>query len=152
MNLFRRASIGLLAVLFLISFRYADAEESFAKKVGNVKVGDVKPSKVIDTPFLFWGGDVATFIANGGAKETKKDTLFAKQGLELNLIPGDDFVGQVKNYLEGKTPLLRGTMSQIGQASEVLGQDPQDAPGGLPATDVVGRRSHGGPGHLQDAQ
>src|SRR5271154_3626809 len=104
------------------------AEKPFADKVGNVTVGDVKPAEAFDLPFLTWGGDVATFLANGGDKLTKKGTLFDQQGLKFNLVKGDDFVGQCKNYLEGKTPFLRGTVSQLGQASEVLSKDPRTVP------------------------
>jgi hypothetical protein len=128
MNLLRCARVALLAVLCLAAGGVRAAEEPFGKRVGDVKVGEVKPAKVIDVPFFTWGGDVATFLANGGAKETRPGTLFAGQGLHLNLVPGDDFVGQVKSYLEGKTPFLRGTMSQVGQASEVLGKDPRTRP------------------------
>jgi len=114
------ASLGLIGA--------AAAEDSFAKKVGDAKAADLKPAAVYDVPFLTWGGDVATFYANGGDKVTKGGTLLDKHGLKVNLVNGDDFPGQVKNYLSGKTPYLRGTMSQIGQASEVLSRDPRTKP------------------------
>src|SRR5262249_34361119 len=50
----------------------------------------IKPDQVLEVPFIFWGGDVATFHANGGL-ETTPDSLFGKQGLKLKLTPGDDF-------------------------------------------------------------
>jgi ABC-type nitrate/sulfonate/bicarbonate transport system substrate-binding protein len=117
-----------LAVALLVSAQPTPAEESFAKKVGDVKASDLKPAEAYDLPFLLWGGDVATFLANGGDKATRKDTLFEKHGLKFNLVRGDDFLAQVKNYMEGKTPYLRGTMGQIGLASEVLGQDERTKP------------------------
>jgi NMT1/THI5 like len=106
------------------------AEEPFSKTVGDVKVGDVKVTAkdAIDLPFLTWGGDVATFMANGDKETTKSGSPFDKLGLKFKMVNGDDFVAQVKNYLEGKTPFLRGTISQIGQASEVLGKDPRTKP------------------------
>jgi ABC-type nitrate/sulfonate/bicarbonate transport system substrate-binding protein len=128
MNLLRCACLALSAALVVAAVGPARAEEPFGKLVGDVTVEDVRPGKTTDLPFFTWGGDVATFHANGGAKETRPGTLFAQQGLAFNLIPGDDFVGQVKNYLAGKTPFLRGTMSQLGQASEVLGKDPRTRP------------------------
>jgi ABC-type nitrate/sulfonate/bicarbonate transport system substrate-binding protein len=70
-------------------------------------------------PFIFWGGDVATFVANGGL-ETTADSFYGKQGLKIKLVPGDDFDGQIKSYLEGRSPFLRGTLSMLGQASEQL--------------------------------
>src|SRR5208283_5108272 len=118
-------SLGALAGLLVSP---GTAQEPFSTTVGKVTVGDVKKADVIEVPYITWGGDVATFIANGGKGETKPGTIFAKQGLKLNLVPGDDFVGQVKNYLEGKSPFLRGTTSMIGLASEVLGSDPRTKP------------------------
>jgi len=105
----------------------AHSQELFSKLVGDVKVGDVQQGDVLEVPFILWGGDVATFHANGGL-ETKPDTIFDKAKLKLKLTPGDDFVAQVKSYLEGKTPFLRGTMSMLGQASEVLGANPKTKP------------------------
>jgi ABC-type nitrate/sulfonate/bicarbonate transport system substrate-binding protein len=125
LRLFQLLSLAALVVGF---GSVHAAEEPFSKRVGDVKVADVQAGPAYDLPFLTWGGDVATFIANGGDKATKDGTLFAKQGLKFNLVNGDDFIGQVKKYLEGKTPYIRGTMSQLGQASEVLGKDPRTKP------------------------
>jgi ABC-type nitrate/sulfonate/bicarbonate transport system substrate-binding protein len=75
----------------------------------------------VQVPFILWGGDVATFHANGGPI-TRGGTLFHKQGLRLKLDRGDDFSKQVKNYLEGKSPLLRGTMSMLGEVADQLGK------------------------------
>ena len=94
-------------------------QQSFSRLVGPVKVGDVADTGVQKLPFLTWGGDVATFHANGGLK-TKSGSIFDKLGLKVELTSGDDFVAQVRDYVSGKTPYLRGTMSQLGQASEVL--------------------------------
>jgi ABC-type nitrate/sulfonate/bicarbonate transport system substrate-binding protein len=70
-------------------------------------------------PFIFWGGDVATFHANGGL-ETRADSIYDKLGLKLKLTPGDDFDKQVKDYKAGKSPFLRGTLSMLGQVSDDL--------------------------------
>jgi outer membrane protein OmpA-like peptidoglycan-associated protein len=75
-------------------------------------------------PYITWGGDVATFHANGGLK-TKPGSIFDRQGLDFSMKAGDDFVQQVRDYLEGKTPFLRGTFRMIGLASEVIGSDPR---------------------------
>ena len=76
-------------------------------------------SPPMEVPFILWGGDVATFLANGGL-ETRPGTIFQRLDLNLKLVPGDDFEGQVKKYLAGQTPFLRGTLSMLGQASEVI--------------------------------
>src|SRR5260370_13364413 len=87
----------------------------------------VNADAVLEVPFIFWGGDVATFHANGGL-ETAPESLFAKQGLKLKLTPGDDFGAQVKNYLDNKTPFLRGTLSMLGQESENLTKKAETTP------------------------
>lgn len=103
------------------------AQQNFAELVGPVTVAPVAKSDVLQVPFITWGGDVATFHANGGLT-TQPGTIFGKEKLSLKLTPGDDFIGQVKDYLGGKTPFLRGTFRMLGQASEVLGQDPRTKP------------------------
>src|SRR5436309_2423278 len=88
---------------------------------------NLKPGDVAQTPFIFWGGDVATFVANGGL-ETKKDSTFDKMGVSVKLTPGDDFPQQVKDYLDNKSPLLRGTLSMLGQVSDQLTARPETTP------------------------
>jgi hypothetical protein len=100
------------------------AEESFTDLVGKVKVGDVTNSGSIQVPYITWGGDIATFHANGGLK-TQRDSIFGKQGLSMELTAGDDFIQQVRNYMTGKTPLLRGTFRMMGMASEVICSNPK---------------------------
>lgn len=99
---------------------------TFASLVGDTKVGPAG-GDVVQLPFLTWGGDVATFQANGGLT-TNKDSVFGKLGLNFKMVNGDDFVKQAKDYISGKSPYLRGTFTQIGQASEVLNQDPATKP------------------------
>lgn len=105
----------------------AQAQESFSQLVGDVSVQPVAKSDVVNVPFITWGGDVATFHANGNLK-TQANSIYGRSGLKLNLTAGDDFVGQVRNYMTGKSPFLRGTIRMIGQASEVLGSSPQTKP------------------------
>jgi ABC-type nitrate/sulfonate/bicarbonate transport system substrate-binding protein len=102
------------------------AQENFATLVGKVPTGAVQAGTV-QVPYLTWGGDVATFLANGDMK-TQKGSIYDKLGLEMQLVAGDDFIGQVRNYVSGKTPVLRGTMHMLGMASEVLGSDPRTKP------------------------
>jgi hypothetical protein len=118
-------SVPALVITCLVA-GLAPAQESFSTLVGNVRVEPVawKPKDVLEVPYITWGGDVGTFYANGGLT-TKPDTIYQKMGLSLKLVPGDDFPGQVKRYLSGKSPFLRGTLSMLGQASEVIGSDPR---------------------------
>ncbi len=103
------------------------AQESFRQLVGNVPVKPVAAGDVVQVPYITWGGDVATFLANGDLK-TQNGSTFKTSGLNINLTAGDDFVNQVKDYVGGKSPLLRGTFQMLGQASEVLGADPRTKP------------------------
>ncbi|MDG2382632.1 MAG: hypothetical protein P8N76_13265 [Pirellulaceae bacterium] len=112
---------------FLLSAELATAQTPFTELVGSVPVRPVEKTQVTNVPYITWGGDVATFLANGGL-QTTPDSTYGKMGLKLKLTPGDDFVGQVKDYISGKSPFLRGTMRMLGQASEVLGKDPRTKP------------------------
>jgi len=98
------------------------AEERFVDSVGRVSVGNVKSTDPIQVPFITWGGDMATFYANGSLT-TKSGTIFNKLGLNLRLVQGDNFIQQVRDYLSGKSPFLRGTFRMMGLASEAIGQN-----------------------------
>jgi hypothetical protein len=87
----------------------------------------IKAGDTVEVPFILWGGDVATFHANGGL-ETRPGTLFHKHGLKVKLTRGDDFDKQVEAYVKGTSPFLRGTMSMLGQASEKICADERTRP------------------------
>ncbi|MFN9916277.1 MAG: hypothetical protein ACK53L_27050, partial [Pirellulaceae bacterium] len=55
----------------------ASAQENFRKLVGDVGVQDVAPSKTLQVPYITWGGDVATFLANGELKTKAGSTYQA---------------------------------------------------------------------------
>ncbi|MEM9417631.1 MAG: ABC transporter substrate-binding protein [Planctomycetota bacterium] len=121
-----RHVVLLVVAASLLATSTAQAQ-SFEELVGPVKVGEVKKASQVQVPFITWGGDVATFQANGGL-QTKKGSLYSDLGLDIKLTPGDDFVQQVRNYMSGDTPLLRGTLRMIGQASGVIGSNPKTKP------------------------
>ncbi len=126
---FIRSLVGcalVLATAFWMPSR-AEAQQRFKDLLGSVSVGEVKPGTAVQVPYITWGGDVATFDANGGLTTTP-ESIYGKLGLKLKLVPGDDFVGQVKQYLQGESPFLRGTMRMLGQASEAVGSDPRTKP------------------------
>lgn len=118
-------SLWLLALCFLASPILG--QQKFSSLIGEVKVQPVTSSGPIQVPYITWGGDVATFLANGDL-QTQPNSIYQKLGLSLKLTAGDDFPSQVKDYLAGKTPFLRGTVHMLGQASEVLGADPRTKP------------------------
>src|SRR4051794_16367131 len=75
-----------------------DADKGHTPGEGYDPKEKFEAKEVVEVPFIFWGGDVATFHANGGL-DTKPGSIFAKQGLKVKLTPGDDFPKQVENYL-----------------------------------------------------
>ncbi|MCC9608865.1 hypothetical protein LOC68_08125 [Blastopirellula sp. JC732] len=124
--MFRTTLFALTASLLFFASQ-ATAQEKFSSITGPLDVKPVQASEPIQVPFITWGGDAATFYANGGL-DTKPESIYGKSGLKLKLTPGDDFVQQVKDYMGGKSPFLRGTMRMLGQASEVIGTDPRTKP------------------------
>jgi outer membrane protein OmpA-like peptidoglycan-associated protein len=117
----------VLAFCCITSFAANGQDRAFSDVVGPVKINDVQKNGPIQVPFIFWGGDVVTFHANGGLK-TANGSIYQKQGLNLNLIQEDDFVQQVRDYMSGKSPFLRGTTDMIARASDVIGSDPRTKP------------------------
>lgn len=115
----------LFAILAILGANNAQAQsQSFKDLVGNIKVGEVKSTNNLQVPYIFWGGDYGTFYANGGLT-TSSGTIFDDLGLDINLKAGDDFVQQVRDYMSGKSPFLRGTFGMVSMASEVIDQDPR---------------------------
>lgn len=125
--MFRSIALVLTFAWFAAAATLAPAQQEFSKLVGGTAIQPVAAGKNISVPYITWGGDVATFLANGGLA-TAPGSTFQKSGLQMQLVAGDDFVGQVKNYVSGKSPFLRGTMHMLGQASEVIAADPRTKP------------------------
>ena len=118
------AILPLLVGLFCVTITLAHSQQKFSSLIGTNSVSPVNSTSTLIVPYIVWGGEAALFYANGGL-QTKPGSIMAQQGLTLKLVPGDDFVGQVKNYLGGRTPFLRGTFRMLGQASEVIGRNPK---------------------------
>jgi outer membrane protein OmpA-like peptidoglycan-associated protein len=115
---------GLISLILLITFMAAGvrAEQNYRDLAGNVKIGPVEGGSVLKVPYITWGGDMATFYANGGTS-TRKGSIFDQKGLSVQLTQGDNFVQQVRDYMSGKSPFLRGTFHMIGLASELINAD-----------------------------
>ncbi len=96
----------------------------------SARVDDVKdmvPGDTLQVPYILWGGDVATWLANGG-ETTASGSIYDKHGLKMKMVRGDDFAAQVNDYKEGRSPFLRGTMSMLGQVSGDIGRDGRTRP------------------------
>jgi len=79
-------------------------------------------------PIITWGGDIATIFGNGNQRSTATGSIFNKHGLKFKLVREDVFANQVKNYLSGKTPYLRGTLGMINSASDLLSKNNNTRP------------------------
>ena len=119
-------AFGLVALCFLGIKAEAPQTKTYESRLGKIDIGNVNEG-AIQVPFITWGGDVATFHANGGLT-TNKDSLYGKSGLDLKLVAGDDFGQQVKDYMSGKSPYLRGTLGMLALASEIINRDPRTKP------------------------
>ncbi len=116
---------ALLALLLLLPAAAFASEPAFTSLLGGTVVGAPPAATgTLVVPFITWGGDVATFHANGGL-ETTPGSIYGRLGLKLRLVKGDDFTAQVKDYLAGKSAFLRGTFGMVGLASEAIGSDPR---------------------------
>jgi outer membrane protein OmpA-like peptidoglycan-associated protein len=75
---------------------------------------------VLRVPLITWAADGVTVSANGGLAPNPNSSLAraVKMPVQLELV--DDFDEQVKNYITGKSPFLRGTVGMIALASEAL--------------------------------
>lgn len=122
----RKLLMTMLAIPLITGL--ASAQTTFKKLTGDVAVGDVSTTKPTQVPIITWGGDLATIHANGNGLTTTKDSIFGKSGLDLKLVPGDDFVQQVKDYMSGKSPYLRGTFRMVSMCAELLNEDPRTKP------------------------
>lgn len=123
-SLIQAGTLSLLALGLAASSAQA---KNFKELVGDVKAESVKDKEFLEAPYLTWGGDVATFYANGG-KKTADGSIFGGMGLKVECVNGDNFVEQVRRYMKGETPLLRGTVRMIGIASEVLNSSEMTKP------------------------
>jgi len=71
-------------------------------------------------PLITWAADGVTVSANGGLAPNPNSSLARAVKVPVQLEVVDDFDEQVKNYIAGKTPFLRGTVGMIALVSEAL--------------------------------
>ncbi|WLQ14503.1 ABC transporter substrate-binding protein [Hahella aquimaris] len=128
----KRSFISVLALLAAAFSVLSHAKPTYVdyKPISDVvklNVGEVN-TRSLSAPVITWGGDIATLLANGNQTQTAKGSIFDKKGLQLKLYREDAFVNQVKSYVAGETPFLRGTVGMISAAAELLNKDPRTQP------------------------
>lgn len=75
---------------------------------------------VLRVPLLTWAADGVTVSANGGLAANPNSALARAVKMPVQLEVVDNFDEQVKNYIAGRSPFLRGTAGMIALAAEAL--------------------------------
>jgi len=126
---FTRFALGVLVVglqsVAADAVQYVDPVP--LDKVVSTRVEAVRGG-TIRVPLITWGGDIATIVANGNGARTRKDSIFGRQGLDLELVREDVFSRQLEAYLSGRSPYLRGTLGMINMAATAASRDPRTKP------------------------
>ena len=94
-------------------------------KVVQTPVASCRDTEVVRIPMITWSADGATVVANGSAKRTAKGSLFAQEGLNVELYREDNFLKQIEAYRKCETPFLRGTFGMVNAGIEVTNKDPR---------------------------
>ncbi len=108
----------------------ADAKAPAAKATktrASLPGGKIKSGKPHQVGFILWGGDYPLFYGNGGLR-TREGTIFDKYGLNIELVPGDDFSAQLAEYKAKRRHVLRGTFGMIFKHNSSLCADPELCP------------------------
>jgi flagellar motor protein MotB len=79
-------------------------------------------------PQITWAEDMRIILANGYSANTESGSLFNDQGLSYKLELKDSVISQSKDYVSGKTPFFRGTLSQVVQLNELVYDKPELRP------------------------
>ena len=95
---FSKCTLFCLVTLLIFLALHANAQERFSDAVGPVTVQKVTAITPLVVPYITWGGEAALFHANGGLT-TRPGTIMAELGMNLKLVPGDNFQQQVRDYL-----------------------------------------------------
>jgi len=101
---------------------YTPLAQQLELNVGEVNVRRLK------APLITWGGDIATIFANGNQSRSAEDSVFARKDLNIEIYREDQFINQVRQYIAGETPFLRGTVGMISAAAELLNRDERTKP------------------------
>lgn len=96
--------------------------------ISGAAIGEVKNPGAPRLPIITWGGDIATILGNGNSPAPKGGSIFSQNNVQTTLFREDSFPEQVKAYMRGDTPYLRGTLGMINRAVEVLSADLRTKP------------------------
>ena len=115
---------GLILAMLVATIAQA---QTYTQRLGNSQVKPADASRANEKPILTWGADLVTFYGNGASTKPQSGSIFQSSGVKCDIVIGDNFDDQVKQYLSGR-PYIRGTSRMMGAASETLNQDPSTKP------------------------
>ena len=69
----------LFAIICSVSLSPSRAQTPFSELVGQVSVQRVAGGDTLTVPYITWGGDVATFMANGGLETKARICIWQRQ-------------------------------------------------------------------------
>jgi len=122
MKLKKIITMASLLVVGVTSVYGQKLEQKSLSEVITVPTGPANTSNTWKVPMIAWGGDLQEIEANGGLT-TAANSIFANEGLSINLFREDDFRKQVELYKKGDINFLRGTVGMLNAASELLNKD-----------------------------
>ena len=130
MELDKMRTLAIVVLAALSTTVFAKPQYTNSKPLTDVVRATVASVKggATQIPLITWGADIRTIHANGNQRKTAKGSIFQQQGLNLRLQREDSFPKQLKNYMEGQSPYLRGTLGMITMASPLLNKDPRTKP------------------------
>jgi len=123
MKLSRFITIASALMLGAVSVYGQKLEQKPLTDVIQVPTGPANTADTWKVPMIAWGGDLQEIEANGGELSTKAGSIFASEGLSLELFREDDFRKQVELYKKGEINFLRGTVGMLNAATELLNRD-----------------------------
>ncbi|KKR54239.1 MAG: ABC-type nitrate/sulfonate/bicarbonate transport system, periplasmic component [Parcubacteria group bacterium GW2011_GWA2_40_23] len=116
-SLFRLVLVLFAFVMFPNFVMAGEVLKPLASQI-TTPVGDVQAYGATQVPMITFGADYAEIHANGDAKVTTADSIWGRLGLNISLVLQDDFKAQVRDYLSGKSPYLRGELGMINEMTE----------------------------------
>lgn len=124
--------VGLMAIsMALSSTAWAGVTEVDMKPLSkSISVasekGDVKKDTTL--PQITWAEDMRIILANGYSANTESGSILNKEGLNYKLELKDSVISQSKDYISGKSPFFRGTLSQVVQLNDLVYDTPDLRP------------------------
>jgi hypothetical protein len=123
-----RTSILILVLLLWGQHLYASDYlplQSAADAVGSLKVESCRKTETLRVPLRTSGAHVVLLDANGYARSSTPDSLFAKRGLNVQLALNNSIIRQLEDYMSCKTPIMCGTQGMLNFVADLTESDPR---------------------------